>query len=114
MSNGDNEQTIKRTLQEIKNLDLQTDTPVVGKDFREVILRQMELTHVLFDRQHRDILNQMELNRTFFERQHEDVDQMHSSVKSFTASSNRVEKLTFALIGLTGVLAVMTYLLIPR
>jgi len=114
MSDDDDEKTITNTLQELRNLDLQSNAPVVGKDFREVILRQMELTHVLFDRQHRDVLKQMELNRSFFDRQHTDVEQMHSSVKEFTASSRRVEKLTFALIGLTGVLTVMTYLLIPR
>ena len=114
MSDDDSEQTIKNTLQELRNLDLQSDSPVVGKDLREVILKQMELTHALFDRQHRDVVKQMELNRTFFDRQHEDVDQLHSSVKQFTASSKRVEKLTFALIGLTSVLAIMTYLLIPH
>ena len=113
MSDDDDEKTITNTLQELRNLDLQSNAPVVGKDFREVILRQMELTHALFDRQHRDVLKQMELNRSFFDRQHSDVEQMHSSVKEFTASSRRVE-LTFALIGLTGVLAVMTYLVIPR
>jgi len=96
MSEDDDEKTITNTLRELRNLDLQSNVPVVGKDLREVILRQMELTHVLFDRQHSD------------------VEQMHSSVKEFTASSRRVEKLTFALIGLTGVLAVMTFLLIPR
>jgi len=114
MSHDDGEQLIKNALQELRNLELQTDSPIVGKDFREVILRQMELSHALFDRQHQEMLKQMELTRSFFERQHQDIDQMHSSVKRFTASSKRVEKLTIALIGLTGVLAAMTYLLIPR
>jgi len=114
MSNDDEEQVIRNTLQELRHLDLKSDVPVVGKELREIILRQMELTHALFNRQHRDVLRQMELNRSFFERQHQDVNEMHSSVKRFTASSKRVEKLTMALIGLTGVLAVMTFLLIPR
>ena len=96
MSNDDEEQVIRNTLQELRHLDLKSDVPVVGKELREIILRQMEL------------------NRSFFERQHQDVNEMHSSVKRFTASSKRVEKLTMALIGLTGVLAVMTFLLIPR
>lgn len=113
MSDEDSEQNIKKTLQELRNLNLQTDGPVVAKDLREIILRQMELSHALFDRQHQDVLKQIEVNRTFFERQHQDVDQMHSSVRRMTASSRRVEKLTLALIGLTGVLAVMTYLLLP-
>jgi len=114
MTDEENEQNIKKTLQELRNLDIQSDAPVVGKDLREIILRQMELSHALFNRQHQDVLKQIELNRSFFERQHEDVVQMHSSVKRFTASSKRVEKLTFALIGLTGILAIMTYLLIPH
>jgi hypothetical protein len=42
------------------------------------------------------------------------VQQLQEGVKQFTASSKRVEKLTLALIGLTGVLAVMTALLVPR
>jgi hypothetical protein len=96
MSGDDAEEIIENTLRELRNLDLQSDSLVVGKDFREVILRQMQLNHVLSDRLHSDI------------------DQLHSSVKQFTASSKRVEKLTLALIGLTGVLAIMTYLLIPH
>ena len=114
MSNDDEEQSIKNTLQELRNLELKSDGPVAGKELREIILRQMELTRALFNRQHRDVLSQIELNRSFFERQHQDVEQMHSSVKRFTTSSKRVEKLTMALIGLTGVLAAMTFLLIPR
>jgi hypothetical protein len=47
MSDDDSEQTMKNTLQELRTLKLQSDSPVVGKDFREVILRQMELTHAL-------------------------------------------------------------------
>lgn len=100
-------------MQELRNLKLQLDGPVVAKDLREIILRQMELSHALFDRQHHDVLKQIELNRTFFERQRQDVNEMHSTVKRMTTSSRRVEKLTLALIGLTGVLAVMTYLLLP-
>lgn len=87
MSNGDEEQVIRNTLQELRHLDLKSDVPVVGKELREIILKQMELTHALFNRQHRDVLKQMELNRSFFERQHQDVNEMHSSVKRFTASS---------------------------
>lgn len=81
MSHDDEEQIIRNALQELRNLDLKTDSPVVGRDFRKVILRQMELTHALFDRQHQNVLKQMELNRTFFERQHQDVDQLQ--VKAF-------------------------------
>jgi len=113
MSDDEDEQAIKSSLLELRNLKLETDGLVVAKDLREIILRQMELSHVLFDRQHRDVLRQIELNRTFFERQHQDVDELHSSVKRFTVSSKRIEKLTLGLIGLTGVLAVMPYLLIP-
>lgn len=96
MSNDDAEEIIENTLRELRNLDLISDSPVVGKDFREVIFLQMQLNHVLSDRLHKDI------------------DQLHFSVKQFTASTKRVEKLTLALIGLTGVLAAMTYLLIPH
>ena len=37
MSDDDDEKTIANTLQELRNLDLQSNAPVVGKDFREVI-----------------------------------------------------------------------------
>jgi len=110
----DEEELVRIALQELQDLEIQSDSPVVGRDFREVILRQMALSHALFDRQHRDILKQMELNRVSFERQHQDVEQLHSSVKLFNASSRRLEKLTYGLIGATGVLVVMTYLLIPH
>lgn len=110
----DEDELFQNKLDELKNLVIQSDGAVAGKDFREVILRQMQMTHALFERQHQDVLKQMELNTSFFQRQHEDVDKMHISVKEFVVSSKRVEKLTFALIGLTGVLAAMTYLLIPR
>lgn len=83
-------------IEELKNLEIQLDGGVIGKDFREIILRQMKLNHALSERQHQDIAK------------------MHNSVKEFVASSKRVEKLTFALIGLTGILAAMTFLLIPR
>jgi hypothetical protein len=86
---------IKR-LEEVKNLTLHSDGAVVGRDFLEVILRQMEFAYALSHRQHQDIR------------------QLHQSVKEFTASSKRVEKLTMALIGLTVVLAIMTFFLIPR
>ena len=90
------EQVFRRKLEDLRNIDLHSDISVIGKDFREVILRQMELTHALF------------------QRQHEDIEQLHASVKQFTVSSRRVEKLTLTLIGLTAVLAAMTFLLIPR
>src|ERR671925_961892 len=105
------EQVFRRKLEDLRNIDLHSDISVIGKDFREVILRQMELTHALFQRQHQDVLRQVELNRSFFQRQHEDIEQLHASVKQFTVSSRRVEKLTLTLIGLTAVLAAMTFLL---
>lgn len=86
---------VKR-LEELRNLALHSDGAVVGRDFLEVILRQMEFSYTLSQRAHRD------------------VQELHQSVKRFTESSKRVEKLTLALIGLTGVLTVMTFLLIPR
>jgi ABC-type transporter Mla subunit MlaD len=89
------EEAFWNKIEELKNLEIQPDGAVVGKDFREVILRQMQLTHALS------------------QRQHQDVAQLQEGVRQFTASSKRVEKLTLALIGLTGVLAVMTALLIP-
>ena len=65
MSDDNSEQFIKSTLQELRNLELAANTPVDGKDLREIILRQMELNHALFDRQHQDVLKQMDLNRSF-------------------------------------------------
>ncbi len=116
MSNNDHEgeELVRIALQELQELEMQSDSPVVGRDFREVILRQMALSHALFDRQHQDIQRQIEENRFFFERQHQDAEQLHSSVKLFNASSKRLERLTYALIGATGALVVMTYLLIPH
>jgi hypothetical protein len=92
----DYESTFIKRLEEVKNLTLHSDGAVVGRDFLEVILRQREFAYALFHRQHQDIW------------------ELHQSVKEFTASSKRVEKLTLALIGLTGVLAIMTFFLIPR
>lgn len=92
----DYDRSFMKRLEEVKNLALHSDGAVAGKDFLEVILRQMEFAYALSHRQHQDIRK------------------LHQSVKEFTASSNRVEKLTLALIGLTGVLAIMTFLLIPR
>jgi hypothetical protein len=114
MSDDDAEQFIKSALQELGDLELAANTPIDAKDLRKIILRQMELSHVLFDRQHKDVLKQIDLNRSFFERQHEDVKIMHDSIKEFAKSTKRVEKLTIGLIGLTVVLAGMTFLLIPR
>ena len=65
------------------NLDLRSDIPVVGKHFREIILRKTEL------------------DRSFFQRQHEDVEQLHASLRQFTENTKRVEKLTIAMIGLS-------------
>ena len=117
MSNHDDdwdedEKIIGKALKELRNLNIQSDSPVVGRDLREIILGQMELSHALFDRQHRDVLKQMKLNSDVSEREHRDIAELHESVKLFIASSKRVEKLTYALIGLTGVLTAMTYLLI--
>lgn len=90
------EEAFNRKIEDLKNLEIQPDGAVLGKDFRDVILRQMQLTHALFQRQHQDAML------------------LHEGVKHFTAISKRVERLTLVLIGLTGVLAVMTALLIPR
>jgi hypothetical protein len=90
------EEAFRKKIEDLKNLEIQPEGTVVGKDFREVILRQMQLTHALFQRLHQDVV------------------QLQEDVKQFTASSKRVEKLTLALIGLTGVLAVLTALLIPH
>jgi hypothetical protein len=90
------EEAFNRKIEDLKNLEIQPDGAVLGKDFRDVILRQMQLTHALFQRQHQDAML------------------LHEGVKQFTTISKRVERLTLVLIGLTGVLAVMTALLIPR
>jgi hypothetical protein len=63
------EQAFRNKLQELRNLGLNSDMPVVGKDFREVILRQMELTHALFERQHRDVSRQMGTIRKYWEKE---------------------------------------------
>ena len=94
--NDKEEEAFREKIEELKILGIHLDGALEGKDFREVILRQMQLTHALFQRQHQDVIDLLE------------------AVKEFTVSSKRVEKLTLALIGLTGVLAVMTFLLIPR
>ncbi|HEX2557076.1 MAG TPA: hypothetical protein VHK86_02025 [Nitrososphaera sp.] len=90
------EKAFRNTIEDLKKLEMQADGAVIGRDFREVILRQMELNHALFQRQHKDVVN------------------LQEGIKRFNDSSKRVEKLTLALIGLTGVLAVMTALLIPH
>jgi hypothetical protein len=90
------EEAFTKSIEDLKNLEIVYDGAVLGKDFREVILRQMQLTHALF------------------QRQHQDVALLQEGVKQFTAISRRVEKLTLALIGLTSVLAALTFLLIPR
>ena len=72
-----------KKLEELKNLSLHSDGLVVGSDFRDVILRQMELNHALFHRQHHD------------------AKKIQESIELFTASAERLEKLTYALIGLT-------------
>ena len=100
-TDDESEQLVRKALKELRDLDIQSDSPVVGKDLREIISKQMELSSALFEREHKDLLKQMELNRTFFERQHQDVEKMHQGVKLFTASTRNLEKLTYALIGLT-------------
>jgi hypothetical protein len=77
------EQAFVKKLEELRNLSLHSDGLVVGRDFREVILRQMELNYILSHRQHHDLEN------------------LHEGIKRFTASAERLEKLTYALIGLT-------------
>jgi hypothetical protein len=101
------ERIVTDALQELRNLDIQSDSPVVGKDLREIISKQMELSSALFERQHKDVHRQMKLNREFFERQHQDIEKMHSSVRLFAASALRLEKLTYALIGLTVLLGAL-------
>lgn len=75
-----------KKLEELKNLNLQYDGQVAGSDFRAVILRQMELNHALFHRQHHDVMK------------------LQEGIKRFTSSSKRLEKLTYALIGMTALL----------
>jgi hypothetical protein len=49
------EEAFRKKIEDLKNLEIQPEGTVVGKDFREVILRQMQLTHALFQRQHQDV-----------------------------------------------------------
>jgi uncharacterized C2H2 Zn-finger protein len=49
----EDEKIISKALKDLRNLNIQSDSPVVGRDLREIILGQMELSHALFDRQHR-------------------------------------------------------------
>jgi|Tabmets5t2r1_1033131.scaffolds.fasta_scaffold05817_3 hypothetical protein len=77
------EQAFVKKLEELRNLTLHSDGLVVGRDFQEVILRQMELNYILSHRQHHDLEN------------------LYEGIKRFTASAERLEKLTYALIGLT-------------
>jgi hypothetical protein len=44
------EQAFVKKLEELRNLTLHSDGLVVGRDFREVILRQMELNYILSHR----------------------------------------------------------------
>lgn len=94
MSNHDDdwdedEKIIGKALKDLRNLNIQGDSPVVGRDIREIILGQMELSHALFDRQHRDVLKQMKLNSDVSEREHRDIGELHESVKLFIGSSKR-------------------------
>jgi hypothetical protein len=77
------EMAFVKKLEELRNLSLHSDGLVSGRDFREVILRQMELNYGLFHRQHHD------------------VKKLQEGIERFTASAERLEKLTYALIGLT-------------
>jgi hypothetical protein len=77
------EMAFVKKLEELRNLTLHSDGLVSGRDFREVILRQMELNYGLFHRQHHD------------------VKKLEEGIARFTASAERLEKLTYALIGLT-------------
>jgi hypothetical protein len=86
MSDEVEEQDFVKKLEELRNLSLHSDGLVVGRDFREVILRQMELNYILSHRQHHDL------------------EKLHEGIKRFTAYAGRLEKLTYALIGLTVVL----------
>jgi hypothetical protein len=70
-------------LEELRRLNLHSEGLVNGKDFREVILKQMEL------------------NPALFHRQYQDAKKIQESIERFTSSSERLEKLTYALIGLT-------------
>jgi hypothetical protein len=83
MSDEVEEQDFVKKLEELRNLSLHSDGLVVGRDFREVILRQMELNYILSHRQHHDL------------------EKLHEGIKRFTAYAKRLEKLTYALIGLT-------------
>ena len=49
----EDEKIISKALKDLRNLNIKSDSSVVGRDLREIILGQMELSHALFDRQHR-------------------------------------------------------------
>jgi hypothetical protein len=83
MSDEPEEVDFVKKLEELRSLNLHSEGLVFGRDFREVILRQMELNHALFHRQHHD------------------AKKIQESIERFTASAERLEKLTYALIGLT-------------
>ena len=74
--NDEEEESFEDKIEESKNIEIQLDGAVAGKDFREVILKQMQLTHRLFQRQHQDVLD------------------LQEGARQFTASSKRVEKLS--------------------
>ena len=56
---GHNDKEEEAFREKLKNSTFQEysliDRALAGKDFREVILRQMQLTHALFQRQHQDV-----------------------------------------------------------
>lgn len=75
--------TIPDKLDALRNLKREQDGLLIAKDFHQIINAQMELTISLFEQQHEDI-------------------------KKLSRSSSRLEKLTYALIALTGLLITIT------
>ena len=89
MSDIEDEQIVKK-LQELQNFKLNQEGLLVGADFKGLLTKVQELQHALFHRQHMDF------------------QKLDESVKELRKSSKRVEKLTYCLIGLTVVLAIVT------
>jgi hypothetical protein len=55
MSDEVEEQDFVKKLEELRNLSLHSDGLAVGRDFREVILKQMGLNYIPSHRQHHDL-----------------------------------------------------------
>ena len=78
--------TIEDKLEALRNLKLEDEGLLRAREFHQIIKAQMDVTALLFERQHKDI-------------------------EKLSRSSRILEILTGALIGLTGVLIVLTIVL---